>query len=156
MENTTARITSNAPMPIRTNGMILVVSPVFTVFTEEELLPDALLFVLLPELEELCFELPELLLPVLLPVLTEEELLLLLLLLLLPVEEPELFPVVLFPEELLLPYPLSAISPPTSGLLPAIPKGLKESVENTIVLPYTSGTIVSIDPSGRICWIVYS
>lgn len=129
-----------------------MVSPVFTVFTEEELLPDVLLFVLLPELEELCFELPELLLPVL----PEEELLLLLLLLLLPVEEPELFPVVLFPEELLLPYPLSAISPPTSGLLPAIPKGLKESVENTIVLPYTSGTIVSIDPSGRICWIVYS
>lgn len=52
------------------------------------------------------------------------------------------------------PYPLSSIFSPTSALLPAIPKGLKECVLNTIVLPSTLGTIVSIAPLSRRCSIV--
>ena len=51
-------------------------------------------------------------------------------------------------------YPSVAISSPTSGLLPAIPKGLKECVLNTIVLPSTLGTMVSIAPLSRRCSMV--
>ena len=49
------------------------------------------------------------------------------------------------------PYPLSPISPPTIGLLPAIPKGLNEWVLNTMVVPSTLGIMVSVAPFSRIC-----
>ena len=51
-------------------------------------------------------------------------------------------------------YPSSSISSPTKVLLPAIPNGLKECVLNTMVLPSTLGTIVSMAPLSRRCSIV--